>query len=217
MESGTKSVIEKLIDKVPLPTIIIILLLLIICILSLGYFLLRKYANKGRSVKFWGISIGEDQSLLNDREDLRTTQIDNDNYCLEIHHISLPVKNLWESKKFYSQVLKLKELKRPEVFEKLFPGEWYEFPSGQQLHLVLKEDATYRPLNLDFGNKIGPDIHFAIRLSSKRFNELRREIIQRDDVLKEEKLFPVNVGQLYLLDPDNHIIELTDIEKEQQY
>jgi catechol-2,3-dioxygenase len=59
-----------------------------------------------------------------------------------LHHVSLSVTNLERAKDFYSNILCLKEIERPN-FD--FPGAWYEVEQ-QQIHLiVLPSSQTIRP------------------------------------------------------------------------
>src|SRR5215470_14221765 len=77
-----------------------------------------------------------------------------------LHHVSLPVRDLERSKRFYLEVLGLEEIERPKF---PFGGAWFRVGEKQELHLILQHtDATYRE------NK-GPDsgdIHLAVRVKS---------------------------------------------------
>lgn len=124
-----------------------------------------------------------------------------------IHHVSLPVKNLEESKKFYEEILGLKEIKRPP-FD--FPGAWYQV-GDRQLHLIVHSKSTFRekkPVD-------SRDIHFAVRVSSYRETRdfLRSKGFQpeAEDEFKKMKESPkgkAGFPQLYILDPDRNVIEL---------
>ncbi|MEQ1530773.1 MAG: VOC family protein [Methylococcales bacterium] len=50
-----------------------------------------------------------------------------------IHHVSVIVKNVAESLKFYADVLGLQQIERPNLG---FPGAWLAVGSSQQLHLL---------------------------------------------------------------------------------
>ena len=127
-----------------------------------------------------------------------------------LHHISIPVKDIDRSKAFYSEVLGLREIARPNF---PFQGAWYRVADGQELHLILEHtNATYRN-----GKPIDPgDIHFAIRVQSYRatvaYLQSRgyREELQEDDLRKLRVLPHPLTGypQLYILDPDRHLIEI---------
>jgi catechol 2,3-dioxygenase-like lactoylglutathione lyase family enzyme len=124
-----------------------------------------------------------------------------------LHHVSLPVTDLARSRKFYSEVLGLLEIARPPF---TFPGAWFGIGNGH-LHLLVHEGATFRnnqPLN-------SRDIHFAIRVKSYREakNFLRSKGYHPEAEnplmkLKESPQATAGFPQLYLMDPDCHVIEL---------
>src|SRR5262245_47732747 len=59
-----------------------------------------------------------------------------------LHHVSVPVRDLEESLKFYRDVLELEVLPTRPGFP--FPGEWLALPSGQEVHLVYNPNGTFR-------------------------------------------------------------------------
>ena len=75
-----------------------------------------------------------------------------------IHHISLSVTDLKQSKHFYGEILGLKEINRPN-FD--FPGAWYEI-GNQQLHLIVYQDSETLRNNQQVETKDG---HFAITVN----------------------------------------------------
>ncbi len=58
---------------------------------------------------------------------------------LGVHHISINVADAAEACRFYTDVLGLKEIDRPN-FD--FPGHWLEMADGRQLHLIQVADWT---------------------------------------------------------------------------
>ncbi len=125
-----------------------------------------------------------------------------------IHHVSLNVRDLERSRAFYREVLELPEITRPPFS---FPGAWFAVGGSQHLHLIVHADATFR------GEKgiDTRDNHFAVRVRSFReaLNFLRDRGYREDSPDEMTRLIvqPHAVAgfpQIYILDPDRHVIEI---------
>lgn len=126
-----------------------------------------------------------------------------------IHHVSLNCTDLERSRRFYREVLGLREIERPPF---PFPGAWLEVPGGQQLHLIVHDHATFR------GQKgiDTRDNHFAVRVADySAAVEFLRSQGYREDAepldLMSMRLQPhatAGFPQIYILDPDRHVIEI---------
>ena len=126
-----------------------------------------------------------------------------------IHHVSLTVSDLELSRRFYREILGLKEIRRPDF---PFPGAWFQVGDGEQLHLIVHAEATFRS-SRQIDTK---DVHFALRVSSfertlqflhsKGFSES----LGNTDPLRMEVRPHATAGfpQIYILDPDHHVIEI---------
>lgn len=75
-----------------------------------------------------------------------------------IHHVSLTVTDLESAKKFYGEILGLREIERPN-FD--FPGAWYQIGLQQQLHLIVHPGS--QTLRKEGGIHTR-DGHFALRV-----------------------------------------------------
>ncbi|HUK20057.1 MAG TPA: VOC family protein [Gemmatimonadales bacterium] len=125
---------------------------------------------------------------------------------LALHHVSIPVTDLERSRQFYREVLGLEEIPRPP-FD--FPGAWYRVGSGQ-LHLIVHDQPTLRTRGVD-----SHDVHFAIRVRSYRgaleslhargYNSTAADELRR---IREQPAGRAGFPQVFLLDPDRHVIEL---------
>jgi catechol 2,3-dioxygenase-like lactoylglutathione lyase family enzyme len=125
-----------------------------------------------------------------------------------LDHVLIAGREIERSRHFYRDVLELGEVSRP-VF--IYPGAWFQLSGGQILHLVVRDDGTTRgdkPLDLY-------DVHFALRMSSYRetLAWLQRKGF-RDDLpdgdpykLALRPDSPTGRPQIYVMDPDNNIVE----------
>ena len=145
-----------------------------------------------------------------------------------IHHVSLPVSNLEASKRFYTDILGLKEIDRPRFS---FEGAWYQVGGtpDRHLHLILDnkpdKNPTFRVDKSGNGEPRGKrldsrDIHFAMRvkdfdqalayLESKGYRQDAVDDFKQLKINRPGPGQPVPFQQMYLLDPDRHVIELND-------
>ncbi|MFC3885983.1 VOC family protein [Bacillus songklensis] len=117
----------------------------------------------------------------------------------ELHHVGLNVTDLEKSKHFYSQILCLKEIKRPDFN---FEGAWYEI-GQQQLHLIVCPSSQTIRSNKHLNSREG---HFALRVESydETLNWLKKnnvEILEKPNSIS-------GFAQIFCADPDGNLIEL---------
>jgi glyoxylase I family protein len=126
-----------------------------------------------------------------------------------IHHIALNVTDLERSRLFYREILGLEEIPRPPFS---FPGAWFRVADGQQLHLIVHEGATFRGAK----GVDTRDNHFAVRVDDYHATvEFLRAHGYREDAaeldlmkMKTQPHATAGFPQIYICDPDRHVIEI---------
>ena len=113
----------------------------------------------------------------------------------ELNHVAIHVKDVEASCEFYKKVLRLEPTPRPAFS---FPGAWFRLGENQELHLI---GGRTEPV---FGHNRGN--HYALRVDNlddweRHFAELRADFRPR-------KMRPDGAWQVYVRDPDGHVIEL---------
>ena len=125
-----------------------------------------------------------------------------------IHHVSLTVTDLDQSRRFYHEILSLEEIPRPPFN---FPGSWFRLGDSQQLHLIVHDPATFRQKPLDTR-----DVHFAVRVPNYHaaLDFLRAKGYREDTTLSDPSCMilqphaTAGFPQIYICDPDRHVIEI---------
>ena len=113
----------------------------------------------------------------------------------ELNHVALLVADLDRSCEFYLRVLKLTPSPRP-AFD--FPGAWFQLGGHQELHLI---GGRTEPIIA--GNRSN---HFALLTDDLDAWETHLTSVSAD--FQPKKLRPDGAGQIFLRDPDGHVIEL---------
>ncbi|MBI3829207.1 MAG: VOC family protein [Planctomycetes bacterium] len=109
-----------------------------------------------------------------------------------LDHLTVNVTDVERAKRFYAEVLGLKEVPRPASF--VFPGAWYD--AGPTLiHLVWRKEAD--PLSSRHLALWLSDVHAA----AKYFEG------QGQDVKWDQTKIP-GVDRFFIRDPDGNLIEL---------
>ena len=114
---------------------------------------------------------------------------------VELNHVALHVLDLGAACEFYGQTLRLEPLPRP-AFD--FSGAWFQLGKSQELHLIGERiDPVY---SHNRGN------HFALRVDDLDEWETHLQKVKAD--FRPRKRRPDGAWQIFLRDPDGHIIEL---------
>jgi catechol 2,3-dioxygenase-like lactoylglutathione lyase family enzyme len=113
----------------------------------------------------------------------------------ELNHIAIHVSDVETSVEFYRKVLRLEPLLRP-AFD--FPGAWFRLGTTQELHLI--GDRGNPVYSSNRGN------HFALRVDDTNVWQKHLQTVGADFVPRKRR--PDGAWQIFLRDPDGHIIEL---------
>lgn len=123
-------------------------------------------------------------------------------------HAALLVEKVERSLQFYTQVLGMQEIPRPQNFD--FPGAWVT-SSGFQIHLI-GEDTEGRARQVHPGYQAdeltrGYGTHLAFEVDD--LAETIRHLNDRDiRIVGGPRPRGDGVQQLYICDPDGYMIEL---------
>jgi catechol 2,3-dioxygenase-like lactoylglutathione lyase family enzyme len=113
----------------------------------------------------------------------------------ELNHIAIHVTNVDKSSAFYRSVLQLESLRRP-AFD--FPGAWFRFGVSQELHLI--GDRGNPVFSSNRGN------HFALMVDD--IDQWANHLHASGADFAPKKQRPDGAWQIFLRDPDGHVIEL---------
>ncbi|WP_377889499.1 VOC family protein [Alkalihalobacillus sp. R86527] len=116
-----------------------------------------------------------------------------------IHHVSLSVTNLANAKAFYSNIICLKEIERPDFG---FKGAWYQV-GNQQLHLIEYPSSSSLRNTSELDSKVG---HFAIRV--KDYDECVKWLSKKEVEFYENRTSRSGFAQIFVADPDGNLVEL---------
>lgn len=109
----------------------------------------------------------------------------------QIDHVSVLITDVERSRRFYRDLLGLKEIAKPRTFN--FVALWFEL-GNQQLHLLQKSQPDTRSPR-----------HFALRV--RDVQEARKYMRERDIPLEETTLIP-GCDRFFIHDPDGNRIEI---------
>jgi len=118
-----------------------------------------------------------------------------------LHHSSLMISDLDASIKFYTEVIGLQQMERPDLG---FPGAWFQLGENQQLHIIKlpnMDPVTGRP---EHG---GRDRHVALTVD--HFDVVRATLDEHNVFYSMSKS---GRKALFVRDPDANAIEIIGLD-----
>lgn len=121
-----------------------------------------------------------------------------------IDHVTIVVKDLAATRRFYVDILGMKEVARPGF---TFAGEWYQ--AGPTLiHTILEFEGSGKAGEGACSNSRGHHFAFLVddcHIAAKRITELGVPFVS------PPKVRPDGAIQLFIHDPDGHLVELCSV------
>jgi catechol 2,3-dioxygenase-like lactoylglutathione lyase family enzyme len=112
-----------------------------------------------------------------------------------VHHVSINVPSVAEVEPFYTEVLGMKTLERPDFG---FPGSWLESESGAQVHLIEVDDDEWTPPKGQ---------HWAFKVDD--IDAMVGELRSRGVKIRDAREIPgTTARQTFFKDPAGNMIEI---------
>jgi catechol 2,3-dioxygenase-like lactoylglutathione lyase family enzyme len=112
-------------------------------------------------------------------------------HVTHIDHVSVLITDLEQSRRFYRDILGLKEIAKPRTFD--FRVLWFDL-GNQQLHLLLKPEADTISAR-----------HFALRVADA---QRARAYFQGHGIATQETTPIPHCDRFFVFDPDQNRIEV---------
>ena len=128
---------------------------------------------------------------------------------LDLHHVAIKSKDLDETEKFYTKVLGMKKVARPQF---KFPGVWLSM-GETMFHIYGGSAAKTHAGNYKYNVASSLVDHIALR--AKGFDKMRESLKKHRCKWRQFDIPDFKLWQLFVLDPSGVIIELNyDVKKE---
>lgn len=121
---------------------------------------------------------------------------------LDLHHVAIKSKNLEETVAFYTDVLGMERVERPDF---PFPGAWLQM-GETMFHIYGGDAAKTHNGNYRYSQRVSPVDHIALR--AEGFDEMKKTLIRKRCEWRQMDVPDFKLWQLFVLDPSGVIIEL---------
>ncbi len=121
---------------------------------------------------------------------------------LDLHHVALKSKDLDKTEKFYTKVLGMKKVKRPDFS---FPGLWFQM-GETMFHIYGGDAAKTHDGNFDYRQTVSPVDHIALR--ARGFDEMKEAVKKHRCNWRQNNVADFGLWQLFVVDPSGVTIEL---------
>jgi catechol 2,3-dioxygenase-like lactoylglutathione lyase family enzyme len=118
-----------------------------------------------------------------------------------LDHVTIVVKDLAATRRFYVEALGMKEVQRPGFS---FAGQWFQ-AGATQIHTILEYEGSGRAGNGAGDNSRGHHFAFVVddaEACARRLTELGVAMIS------PPRIRPDGAVQVFVQDPDGHLVEL---------
>lgn len=126
-----------------------------------------------------------------------------------LDHVTLVVKDMEATRKFYLDLLGLEEVERPGFS---FAGAWFQ-AGDQQIHIIAQYDGSGPAGMAKPDNRVGNRAHhFAFQVGdAHEVGQILRD--QGIEVISGPKERPDGAVQIFVCDPDGYVVELCSLPK----
>jgi len=121
---------------------------------------------------------------------------------LDLHHVAIKSKNLDETVKFYTNVLGMEQVERPEF---AFPGAWLQI-GETMFHIYGGDAAKTHNGNYKYSQRTSPVDHIALRATG--FDKMKEVFVKKRCNWRQFDIPDFKLWQLFVMDPSGVIIEL---------
>ncbi|MFO0918129.1 MAG: VOC family protein [Planctomycetaceae bacterium] len=118
-----------------------------------------------------------------------------------LDHVTLVVKDLARTREFYVGVLGMRHVPRPNFS---FAGDWYQ-AGDTQIHIILEAESTGPAGTGQEPHSRGRHFAFLVENAEAAHRQLLEHGIA---IVSPPKLRPDGAVQVFIHDPDGHLVEL---------